>query len=74
MMPTRPGRLVAPILYIAADEWPPRAGIARLRAFVPRFYFGQVVGSGHFCQLEVSDQVTAIIGRFLCSRSAGKSS
>ncbi len=59
------GRLVAPLLYIAADEFPPRADIARLRALVPQFYFGQVVGSGHFCQLEVPDQVNAMIDRFL---------
>ncbi|HZP10469.1 alpha/beta hydrolase [Methyloceanibacter sp.] len=59
------GRLIAPMLYIAADEWPPRADIARLRALVPRFYFGQVVGSGHFCQLEVPEQVNAMIDRFL---------
>jgi pimeloyl-ACP methyl ester carboxylesterase len=59
------GRLAAPMLYIAADEFPPRADIARLRALVPRFYFGHVVGSGHFCQLEVPEQVNAMIGRFL---------
>jgi pimeloyl-ACP methyl ester carboxylesterase len=59
------GRIAVPMLYIAADEFPPRADIARLRALVPRFYFGQVVGSGHFCQLEVPEQVNAMIGRFL---------
>ena len=59
------GRLVAPMLYIAADETPPRADIARLRTLVPRLYFGHVVGSGHFCQLEVPDQVNAMIDRFL---------
>ena len=59
------GRLVAPMLYIAADESPPRADIARLRTLVPRLYFGHVVGSGHFCQLEVPDQANAMIDRFL---------
>jgi pimeloyl-ACP methyl ester carboxylesterase len=59
------GRIVVPMLYIAADEFPPRADIARLRALVPRLYFGHVVGSGHFCQLEVPDQVNAMIDRFL---------
>ncbi len=59
------GRLTVPVLYIAADELPPRADIARLRTLLPQFYFGQVVGSGHFCQLEVPDQVNAMIGRFL---------
>jgi len=59
------GRLVAPMLYIAADESPPRADIAHLHTLVPRLYFGHVVGSGHFCQLEVPDQVNAMIDRFL---------
>jgi pimeloyl-ACP methyl ester carboxylesterase len=59
------GRLVVPMLYIAADESPPRTDIARLRALVPKFHFGHVVGSGHFCQLEVPDQVNAMIDRFL---------
>jgi pimeloyl-ACP methyl ester carboxylesterase len=27
--------------------------------------FGQTVGSGHFCQLEVPDRVNAMIDRFL---------
>jgi len=58
------GRIAVPMLYIAADEAPPRADVARLRALVPRFYFGQVVGSGHFCQLEVPEQVNAMIDRF----------
>ena len=59
------GRIVAPMLYIAADESPPRADIAHLRALVPRLYFGHVVGSGHFCQLEVPEQVNAMIDRFI---------
>jgi pimeloyl-ACP methyl ester carboxylesterase len=32
---------------------------------VPEFHFGHVVGSGHFCQLEVPAQVNAMIDRFL---------
>jgi hypothetical protein len=27
--------------------------------------FGQTVGSGHFCTLEVPDQVNAMVARFL---------
>ena len=27
--------------------------------------FGQTVGAGHFCQLEVPDQVNAMLTRFL---------
>lgn len=59
------GAIVAPSLYIAADEMPPRSDIARLRELVPQLIFGQTVGSGHFCQLEVPDQVNAMIDRFL---------
>jgi pimeloyl-ACP methyl ester carboxylesterase len=59
------GRLVAPVLYIAADESPPRADMARLRELVPELYYGHIVGSGHFCQLEVPQQVNAMIDRFL---------
>jgi pimeloyl-ACP methyl ester carboxylesterase len=36
-----------------------------LRALAPSFYFGHVVGSGHFCQLEVPEHVNAMIDRFL---------
>jgi pimeloyl-ACP methyl ester carboxylesterase len=59
------GRLVGPVLYIAADESPPRADLARLRALVPELHYGHVVGSGHFCQLEVPLQVNAMIDRFI---------
>lgn len=59
------GRLTVPVLYIAADESPPRADIKQLRELVPELHFGHVVGSGHFCQLEVPDQVNAMIDRFL---------
>jgi pimeloyl-ACP methyl ester carboxylesterase len=59
------GRLVVPVLYIAADEYPPRADIARLRELVPELHYGHVVGSGHFCRLEVPEQVNAMIDRFL---------
>ncbi len=59
------GRVIVPVLHIAADENPPQADIARLRAVVPEFHVGHVVGSGHFCQLEVPAQVNAMIDRFL---------
>lgn len=32
---------------------------------VPHMQYGQAVGSGHFCQLEVPDQINAMIDRFL---------
>jgi pimeloyl-ACP methyl ester carboxylesterase len=54
-----------PALYVAADEPRPRTDLDRLRALCPRMHCGQVVGSGHFLQLEVPDQVNAMIDRFL---------
>lgn len=61
------GRLVAPCLYIAADEPSPRSDMDRLRELAPGLLYGQTVGSGHFCQLEVPDQVNAMIDRFLAT-------
>mgnify|MGYP001055556892 CR=1 FL=1 len=58
-------RQTAPSLYIAADEPSPRSDMTRLGALVPHLHYGRVVGSGHFCQLEVPDQVNAMISRFL---------
>jgi pimeloyl-ACP methyl ester carboxylesterase len=59
------GRLVVPSLYIAANEPRPRSEIPPLRELIPQMAYGQTVGSGHFCQLEVPDQVNAMIDRFL---------
>lgn len=58
-------RILAPSLYICANEPSPRADLERLRALIPNLLYGQTVGSGHFCQLEVPDQVNAMIDRFL---------
>ena len=59
------GRIAAPSLYIAANEPQPRCDIARLRELVPHLHYGQTVGSGHFCQIEVPAQINAMIDRFL---------
>ncbi|MDI7863009.1 alpha/beta hydrolase [Rhizobiaceae bacterium n13] len=59
------GRVSVPSLYIAADEPQPRSDMALLRALVPHLQYGQTVGSGHFCQMEVPEQVNAMIDRFL---------
>jgi pimeloyl-ACP methyl ester carboxylesterase len=59
------GRVIAPALYIAADEPSPRCDMARLRELLPQLQQGQTVGSGHFCQLEVPEQVHPMIERFL---------
>lgn len=58
------GRTLAPGLYIAANARP-LSDIPRLLALAPQTQFGQTVGSGHFCPLEVPDQVNAMIARFL---------
>ena len=57
-------RVGVPSLYIAANDRP-LSDLPQLFEFVPRMHFGQTVGSGHFCQLEVPDQINAMIARFL---------
>ena len=52
-----------PMLHIAAED--PINDAAALRALNPRMHTGQTVGAGHFNQLEVPDQVNAMIERFL---------
>jgi pimeloyl-ACP methyl ester carboxylesterase len=64
---TKTPRVAAPSLYIAANEPNPRADMTRVRELLPALAFGQTVGSGHFCQLEVPDQVNAMIDRFLAT-------
>jgi pimeloyl-ACP methyl ester carboxylesterase len=56
-------RCRVPTLYIASTR--PRADVARFRQACPALVYGQVVSSGHFVQLEVPDQVNAMISRFL---------
>jgi len=58
------GHVLVPSLYIAADDRP-LSDMPRFFALAPEMLFGQTVGSGHFCQLEVPDQVNAMIARFL---------
>ena len=43
----------------------PDSDVVRLRAIKPDLYVGVTVGAGHFIQLEVPDQVNAMIERFL---------
>lgn len=56
-------RCKVPFLYVAAAA--PLADFARLRALCPHVVLGRTVGAGHFHQLEVPDQVNAMIDRFL---------
>jgi pimeloyl-ACP methyl ester carboxylesterase len=53
-------RVHVPVLVISAGE--PEAGLAE---HIADLTFGRTVGAGHFVQLEVPDQVNAMIERFL---------
>lgn len=55
--------LQAPLLYVGAE--PQIADLARLRELAPQVMVGNTVGSGHFHQLEVPEQVNAMLARFL---------
>jgi pimeloyl-ACP methyl ester carboxylesterase len=59
--------LPVPVLYVGATE--PRAEPRRLRHLQANLDYGQVVGSGHFLQLEVPEQVAPMIERFLRLRA-----
>lgn len=52
-----------PFLYLYAAK--PATDLKRLRQLCPQVMTGQTVGAGHFHQLEVPDQVNAMIDRFL---------
>jgi len=52
-----------PVLSIGSAG--PANASADLRRLCPAITIGQTVGAGHFCQLEVPDQVNAMIERFL---------
>ena len=55
----------APVLYVEADPQIDRVG--RLRELCPGVAIGKTVASGHFHQLEVPDQVNAMIDRFVAT-------
>jgi pimeloyl-ACP methyl ester carboxylesterase len=59
------GALTVPGLYVEANEPQLRSDMVRLRGMLPQLLAGKTVGSGHFCQLEVPEQVNAMIDRFL---------
>jgi pimeloyl-ACP methyl ester carboxylesterase len=52
-----------PALYVGAAN--PAADMARLRELMPHVVLAQTAASGHFHQLEVPDQVNAMLERFL---------
>jgi pimeloyl-ACP methyl ester carboxylesterase len=57
------GRIEQPSLLISAGRFP--VDLVKLREVAPRLRYAQTVGSGHFNQLEVPEQVNAMIERFL---------
>ena len=57
------GSATVPVLSIGSAG--PANSAADLRAACPAITIGQTVGAGHFIQLEVPDQVNAMIERFL---------
>jgi pimeloyl-ACP methyl ester carboxylesterase len=57
------GSLTVPVLSIGSAV--PTNASADLRAVCPTIAIGQTVGAGHFNQLEVPDQVNAMIERFI---------
>jgi pimeloyl-ACP methyl ester carboxylesterase len=54
---------VVPLLYVASAN--PVADLTQFRAACPGLVTGQTVGAGHYHQLEVPDQVNAMIERFI---------
>jgi len=59
------GGLAVPGVYIAADELQPRSDMERFHEMFSEIQYGKTVCSGHFCQLEVPEQVNAMIDRFI---------
>lgn len=59
------GGLAVPGLYVEANEPQPRSDMGSFHKMFPQVLHGKTVGSGHFCQLEVPEQVNAMIDRFL---------
>ena len=54
-----------PLLVLGAANW--LSDIPRLQELCPHAVIGQTVGAGHFHQLEVPEQVNAMMTRFLKS-------
>ena len=52
-------------MRVFADEAQPRSDMSRFNEMFPDILYSKTVGSGHFCQLEVSEQVGAMIDCFL---------
>lgn len=57
-----------PLLYL--DHGTPNCDLARLAELCPHLVTGRTVGAGHWAVLEVPDQVTSMIDRFLGTQVA----
>lgn len=62
-------RCRVPVLYL--DAGTPNADLVRASELRPEMTIGRTVGSGHFSQLEVPEQVNAMLARFLEILPAG---
>ena len=60
------GRFDVPLLYL--DAGTPNADLRRAVEIRPTMMIGRTVGSGHFSQLQVPDQVNPMLERFLALR------
>lgn len=65
------GRIVAPSLYVYSNAPALLSERERMRELLPALALGQTVGSGHFCPLEVPEQVNAMLDRFLAVALGG---
>ena len=57
-----------PLVFVhgwCCDDDAPLSDLPHLFRIAPEMLFGQTVGSGHFCQLEVPEQVNAMLTPFL---------
>lgn len=61
--------IVAPTVYIGSSR--PFADLAEIRRVRPDWYVGQTVGAGHWHQMQVPDQINAMIRDFLAQIDRG---
>jgi pimeloyl-ACP methyl ester carboxylesterase len=55
--------VTVPVLYVSSGPW--FTQVDEFRELCPQLVTGQTVGSGHYHQLEVADQINAMIRRFV---------
>ena len=58
--------MTCPLLYVGTSAT--YADLDRFRALCPQLVTGQVVGCGHYFPIEVPEQVSAMIARFVETR------